>query len=160
MQNKQKQGCWNNRYRYHFDLYRYRLSTISRYRYRFERYHYRLPSASLYRYSSTGTDTPYRFLPRNVRDFAFSLIFLPQLFYNSSHIKKPPWNLPKNNSKCGLDSIKIHFPQVRAFHLKSKSKAEVRVLIYYLEPLQISPSMLLGLLEAKSGKGSHQSLIS
>ena len=122
MQIKQQQSCWNNRYRYHFDLYRYRLSTTSRYGYRFELYRYRWPSASLYRYSSTDTGTPYGFLPRNMMDFAFSHIFLPQLFSNSSHIKNPPWNLPKNNSKCGLDSIKIHFPQVRAFNLKSKIK--------------------------------------
>ena len=113
----------HNLYRYTLDMYRYRLPTAYLYR-------YRLPTAYLYRYSSTCIGTPYGVLPRNVRDFAFSHIFHPQLFSNSSHIKNPPWNLPKNNSKCGLDSIKSIFPQVRAFHLNSKSKYEVRVLIF------------------------------
>ena len=113
--NMSKQGCWNNLYQYTFDLYRYRLPTAYLYRYTLDLYRYRLPTAYLYRYSSTCTGTPYRFLPRNVRDFAFSHIFHPQLFSNSSHIKNPPWNLPKNNSKCGLDSIKSIFLKLGLF---------------------------------------------
>ena len=66
----------------------------------------------------------------------------------------------QNNSKYGLESIKIHFSQVRAFHPNPNKKNEVRVLIFLTFPLQISSCMLLGLIGAKSGKESHQSLIS
>ena len=133
-----KQGCWNNLYRYNFYLYRYRL-----------------PIASLYRYNSTCTGTPYGFLPKNVRDFAFSNIFHPQLFSNSSHIKNPPWNLPKNNTKCGLDSIKSISLKLGLFTQIQIKKKEVRVLIFLTLPLQISSCMLLGLLGARNGKQSQ-----
>ena len=85
------------------------------YRYTLDLYWYKLPTTYLYRYSSTRTATPYGFFPRNVRDFAFSHIFHPQLFSNSSHIKNPPWNLHKNNSKCGLGSIKSIFLKLGLF---------------------------------------------
>ena len=85
------------------------------YWYTLDLYRYRLPTAYLYRYSLTCTGTLYEFFPRNVQDFSFSHIFYPQLFSNSSHIKNPPWNLPKKNSKCGLDSIKSIFLKLGLF---------------------------------------------
>ena len=69
------------------------------YQYNLDLYRYRAPTASLYRYSLTCTSTPYGFFPRNVRFLAFSLIFHPPIFSNSSHIKNPPWNLPKTTPK-------------------------------------------------------------
>ena len=58
----------------------------------------------------------------------------------------------QNNSKCGLQSIKIHFPQVRAFPQNLNQKNEVRVLIFLTLSLQISSSMLFDLLGARSGE--------
>ena len=90
VKNMSKQGYWKQWYRYHFDRYRYQLSTSSRYRYWFEWYRCRLPTASWYQYHSTGTGTPYGFFPKKCGILHFSLIFLPQTFSNSSHIKNPP----------------------------------------------------------------------
>ena len=72
----------NNLYWYALDLYRYKL-----------------PTASLYWYRLSCTGTPYGFLPRNVQFLSFSLISHPPIFSNLSHIKNPPWNLPKTTPK-------------------------------------------------------------
>ena len=69
---------------------------------------------------------------------------------------KPTMESTKNNSKRGLESIKPLFLNLRLFPQNQNHKDEVRVLFSYLKYLQIFPCRLLGLLEARNEKQSHQ----
>ena len=82
----------------------------------------------VYRYSLTCTGTCARFLPENVWDFAFLLIFSSTNLLQYIPYQKFTMESLQNNSKSGLELMKIHSPQVRTFLPKIQIiEDEVRV---------------------------------
>ena len=110
----QKQGCWKQWYRYHFDWYRYQSLTTSGYR-------YHLPTASWVPVPLFGT------VP--IRDFAEKMLDFSIFIHSSSTnllqfipYQKSTMESTQNNSKGGLESMKTLFFQVRAFSPNRKSQ--------------------------------------
>ena len=111
----------------------------------------------------TGTNflvsVPLAGYAHKMADFAISHPFFftipPQILPTS----KPTMESTQNNSKSGLEPIKTPFSQLGLFPKIKIIKGEVRVLFSYLKSVQIFPCRLLDLLEARSGKESHHSLI-
>ena len=152
MQNKQKRGCWKYWYRYQDAVgnrYQYRSSTASRYRYRFERY--RCPVRIPIAHCILVPVPPTGFCPE-IRDFGIFTHFFSTNLPQFVPYQKSTMESTQNNSKCGLESIKIPFPQVRAFHQNPNQKNEVRVLIFLTFSLQISSSMLFDPLGGRNGE--------
>ena len=97
---------------------------------------YPLPIGTGTSLSGTGTDfplhhgtgtTPLVPVPPTgfclkMRDFGIFTHFSSTNLLQFVPYQKSTMESTQNNSKRGLESIKIPFPQVRAFHLKSKSK--------------------------------------
>ena len=95
---------------------------------------------------------PLRVFAQKMRDFAFFTHFSSTNLLQFVPYQKFAMESTQNNSKCGLESIKSIFLKLGLFTQIQIKKNEIRVLIYYLEPLQISSCMLLGLLGARNGK--------
>ena len=147
----QKQGCWKQWYWYHLDWYRYQSLTASGYRYQFEWYRYYLPTASWYWYHSLVPVPPTGFCPEML-DFGIFTHFSSTNLLQFVPYQKSTMESIQNNSKCGLESIKIHFFKLGLFTKIQIKKNEVRVLIFLTLSLQISSCRLLDPLGGRNGK--------
>ena len=119
-------GCLNYMYRYMFNLYRYMLATAGVYRYMFNLYRYMLPTAHFFTRCtgtcSTCTGTCAHFLLGMFRILIFFSHFSSTNPLQYFPYQKSTMESLQNNSKSGLESMKIYFPKVRTFLPKSKSK--------------------------------------
>ena len=128
MQNKQNRGCWNGVYRYKFNLYRYKLPTAQ--------FGTRCTGT---RSTCTGTCWPPPIFAQGVPihvqpvpvhvlvsclgcwDFCIFTHFSSTNLLQYIPYQKSTMESHQNNSKSGLYSIKIHFPQVRTFLPKNQN---------------------------------------
>ena len=101
---------------------------------------------------------PLRVFAQKMPDFAFFTHFSSTNLLQFVPYQKSTMESTQNNSKCGLESIKSIFLKLGLFTQIQIKKNEIRVLIYYLEPLQISSCMLFGLLGARNVKQSQPTL--